>query len=123
MSERVARTNQAVPKYVLGAFQYETSQEARKIYDRIPSSTDILLTHTPPHGICDLTKKNINAGCRVLTARLASQDLNKCRLHVFGHIHEARGAAVSTLNNTSERASVNAAMPDIGRPIIVDLLN
>lgn len=59
---------------------------------------------------------------------MADQDLKNCRLHVFGHIHEAHGVSVSPLKTASksperERVSVNAAMPHSGSAIIVDLLN
>jgi len=113
----------AVPRYVLGAFQYEGHREAEQIHANIPASTEILLTHTPPHGICDETKRGANAGCPVLAARLASEDLSRCRLHVFGHIHEAYGADISSPDTDQERVSVNAAMPNAVVATIVDLLN
>ncbi|KAI0748412.1 Metallo-dependent phosphatase [Daedaleopsis nitida] len=114
----------AAPFYSIGAFQYEADSEAAKaIYDRIPASTDILMTHTPPKNICDLSRKNIHAGCSVLAERLEHPDLQTCRLHIFGHIHEARGVAVRepTPENPSRRISVNAALPNMPLPIIVDL--
>ncbi|KAI0086417.1 Metallo-dependent phosphatase [Irpex rosettiformis] len=113
----------AVPRYVPGSFQYEGTIAAQAIYSRIPPSTEILLTHTPPHGICDETKRHKRAGCPVLTKRLANEDLNCIRLHVFGHIHEAYGAYVTPPEVPNERVSVNAALPNSDCAIIVDLLN
>ncbi|KAG1821884.1 Metallo-dependent phosphatase-like protein [Suillus subaureus] len=52
---------------------------------------DILLTHGPPHNILDKTFTNVNAGCPALLAHL-SEMRGPPLLHVFGHIHEARGA-------------------------------
>lgn len=48
-------------------------------------------------------------------------ELEKCRLHVFGHIHEARGAEIGE----GHRVHVNAAIGSTlgGRPVVVDLLN
>ena len=112
-----------MPKYVLGAFQYEGSKEAQAIYSQIPSSTEILLTHTPPYGICDETKRHKRAGCPVLAERLASEDMNRVRLHVFGHIHEAYGTYVTPPDHPNERVSVNAAVHDSDCAVIVDLLN
>ena len=63
-----------------------------EIYARIPSDTEILLTHTPPYEVLDKTRRGKNAGCDVLAARL--EQLPACRLHVFGHIHEAHGASI-----------------------------
>ncbi|KAH9900966.1 Metallo-dependent phosphatase [Cubamyces lactineus] len=112
----------AAPFYSIGAFQYSPG-EGREIYSRIPPSVDILMTHTPAHGICDLTRRGKHAGCAELAERLMSDDLRNCRLHVFGHIHEAHGVAVvgQCESNPDGRISVNAALPSIPLPIIVDL--
>lgn len=117
--------NQGTPKYALGAFQYDSgSDEAIRICAQIPGSTEILLTHTPPFGIRDVTRRGKNAGCPTLAARLDSGELSHCRLHVYGHIHEDSGFAVKCAAEAScERVSVNAAMPETDQAIIVDLLN
>lgn len=89
----------------------------------VPENVEILLTHTPPQNILDQTHRRKHAGCAHLAARL--QSLNACRLHVFGHIHEACGATISAIETrTSERlvrVSVNAGLPHADRPVIVDL--
>ncbi|EMD38117.1 hypothetical protein CERSUDRAFT_82338 [Gelatoporia subvermispora B] len=112
----------SAPRYAVGAFQYETKEEANTIYDAIPSSTEILLTHTPPYGICDVTRKGKQAGCKALAKKLQSKDLRNCRLHIFGHIHEAHGAVVGKTDG-KYRASVNAAMHTGKQAVIVDLKN
>ena len=57
----------------------------------IPSwpAVDIMLTHGPPRGILDLTFRGGPAGCENL---LAAVKRVRPRVHVFGHIHEGRGA-------------------------------
>lgn len=108
------------PRYAYGAFQYLPGPKggADKIYAKIPSTTEVLMTHTPPYGSCDLSKDGKHAGCPTLQQKLASSDLAACRLHAFGHIHEANGAQFEP----SGRVSVNAAM--FGQlAIIVDLKN
>ncbi|KZT09694.1 Metallo-dependent phosphatase [Laetiporus sulphureus 93-53] len=113
----------AAPRYALGAFQYEYGEGA-EVYARIPPSTEILLTHTPPFGLCDRTRKGKIAGCKDLAARLQSSDLQRCRLHVFGHIHESHGAVLSGGEaGMPSRVSVNAALAYGGEAIIVDLKN
>ncbi|KAK2467069.1 hypothetical protein APHAL10511_001327 [Amanita phalloides] len=102
------------PRYAEGAFQYTTAAEADGIYQRIPENTEILITHTPPNGILDRTKRGKQAGCERLAERL--KNLKSCRLHVFGHIHEGAGAMILP----DGRVAVNAALA-LGRPIIVDL--
>lgn len=121
MGHECSATLQAAPRYALGSFQYtENSGEGEALYKQIPSSTEILLTHTPPHGICDETRRGVFAGCPELTARMNEPDLKRCRLHVFGHIHEAHGFHISEEHG---RVSVNAAVHGKSLPIIVDLLN
>ncbi|KAF9228787.1 Metallo-dependent phosphatase [Gyrodon lividus] len=109
----------AAPLYVEGAFQYTSRTEAKAIYDRIPNDTEILITHTPPYKILDKTKKGSHAGCERLLSR--SRHLNYCRLHVFGHIHEAAGSQVDGAIGTVPRISVNAAMENGKSAVVVDL--
>ncbi|EKM55114.1 uncharacterized protein PHACADRAFT_208636 [Phanerochaete carnosa HHB-10118-sp] len=115
----------ATPRYALGAFQYESGTlEGEEIYSRIPITTEILLTHTPPFGICDVTRREKNAGCPALAAKLASGDLSHLKLHVYGHIHEGHGVEVQPAIVTDlQRIHVNAAVPDNLQATIVDLLN
>ena len=72
-----------------------------------------------------MTRRGKNAGCAVLSARMSQ--LEACRLHVFGHIHEANGAEISEGGEDDmecvRRVSVNAALPKHGGPIVVDLIN
>ncbi|KAH9950239.1 Metallo-dependent phosphatase [Amylocystis lapponica] len=113
----------AARRYAVGAFQY-LEGEGDAIYSRIPSSTQILLTHTPPYATCDRTRHGKNAGCAELSTRLESGALQQCRLHVFGHIHEAHGAMIGgETEKNPRRVSVNAALPHGGQAVIVDLEN
>ena len=57
----------------------------------IPDDTDVLVTHGPPAGVLDLTKRGERVGCADLIERVR---VVRPKLHVFGHIHEARGAVV-----------------------------
>ena len=97
------------------------------IYARIPPDTEILLTHTPPYDVLDKTRRGKNAGCDVLAARL--EQLHACRLHVFGHIHEAHGASIEGEmedgdgKDRARRVSINAALPSDKRAVVVDLKN
>ena len=55
----------------------------------IPNSTDILITHGPPWGHCDVTPYgNLNVGCELLRVRV---DELKPKIHVFGHVHSGYG--------------------------------
>ncbi|HLD91667.1 MAG TPA: metallophosphatase domain-containing protein [Patescibacteria group bacterium] len=57
-------------------------------WDKIPIDTDILITHGPPYGILDETVRGDLCGCELL---LDTVMRNNIKMHVFGHIHEARG--------------------------------
>ncbi|EIN07652.1 Metallo-dependent phosphatase [Punctularia strigosozonata HHB-11173 SS5] len=113
----------ASPLYAQGAFKYHGQGQATELWSRIPEDIDILITHTPPHDILDATRKGVKAGCAVLRSRL--EDLPNCRLHVFGHIHEAHGVMIHGNIAGGERVFVNAALGSSLRrqAIIVDLLN
>ncbi|KAA1474844.1 Metallo-dependent phosphatase [Dentipellis sp. KUC8613] len=107
----------AAPRYVLGSFQYTTEEQAQAIYDRVPADTEIFLTHTPPFLTLDKAKRGADAGCPHLAKRV--DELHNCRLHVFGHIHEAHGAKIHGASD--KLVSVNAALALRGQAIIVDL--
>ncbi|KAJ7931276.1 Metallo-dependent phosphatase-like protein, partial [Mycena leptocephala] len=71
------------------AFGY-VREDGEALISKFPKS-DILLTHGPPRNILDLTNNKDPVGCSALSAGLHKL---KPKLHVFGHIHEARGAYV-----------------------------
>lgn len=58
---------------------------AAELWDAVPFDTDILVTHTPAYTLCD-----DSLGCRDLRTALARV---RPRLHVCGHVHQARGAS------------------------------
>jgi Icc-related predicted phosphoesterase len=63
-------------------------------FDTIPTKLDILLTHGPPWSVLDVadatdTYAGTVSGSRILFEKVA---LTRPRLHLFGHIHEQRGA-------------------------------
>ncbi|KAF7348576.1 Ser thr protein phosphatase [Mycena venus] len=80
------------------AFGYER-KDGEALISKIPK-TDILLTHGPPRNILDLTIQKERAGCSALAAGLYKL---KPKLHVFGHIHEARGAYVHRWKRDSDQ--------------------
>lgn len=57
--------------------------------DLIPDDTTILVTHGPPNGIGDYVLRGEHVGANAFSERALS--LPNLKLHVFGHIHEARG--------------------------------
>lgn len=75
------------------AFNLDVYQQVNH-WDKIPIGTEVLITHGPPYGVLDEVERprygeEINKGCKYLGERIAK--LPFLQLHVFGHIHEARG--------------------------------
>jgi len=66
------------------------------------------MTHGPPRGILDLTIGHSRAGCPALLRHLGRM-ANPPRLHVFGHIHEARGALIHKWDPNPDRDPEAAA--------------
>lgn len=77
------------------AWNRHRGAEIKKHWDLIPEDVDILVTHTPPHGILDIVYHNDGVtpkervGCEELAKRI--KDLKQLKLHVFGHIHSSSG--------------------------------
>lgn len=62
--------------------------EAPARWASVPDDADVLVMHSPPRGVCDLTSTGAHVGCpelRKVVERI------KPALIVFGHIHEAFG--------------------------------
>jgi Icc-related predicted phosphoesterase len=57
-------------------------------FDKIPDDLDVLVTHGPPYGTLDRNDAGTLCGSQQL---LHAVTRARPRLHVFGHIHEARG--------------------------------
>lgn len=70
------------------AFNLQRGSALRQVWQKIPESTQILLTHGPPQGILDQTYDSRRVGCEELALRVRQV---RPSLHVFGHIHEAYG--------------------------------
>lgn len=72
------------------AFQYEDNSAAT-LWDEVPLDTDLLVTHTPPAGVCDASRHWEQGGCATLAKVLPRI---RPSVHVCGHCHEGRGACV-----------------------------
>ncbi|KAF8652642.1 hypothetical protein AX16_004274 [Volvariella volvacea WC 439] len=79
------------PEFFDWAFNYFRSEGAALV-GKFPKA-DIILTHGPAYGIFDQTRSEDEVGCEDLRRRLLEL---RPRLHVSGHIHEARGAHIHT---------------------------
>ena len=85
------------------AFQGTTKQLSQE-WQKIPTETDVLITHTPPNSILDKLAHN---GAHIGSADLTTRSLLvvKPKIHIFGHIHESSG-----IENKGETLFINASM-------------
>ncbi len=89
------------PEFYDWAFNRKRGKEIKKHWGKIPSDTDILITHGPPFGILDANINQSKTGCEDL---LQTVEKIKPKYHIFGHIHEAYGM-LQTTNTTYINAS------------------
>lgn len=79
------------PEFYDWAFNLPRGKQLRNVWSSIPSDTDVLITHGPPLGRCDMVAHGVRTGCYDLLQEV--QQRVKPRVHVFGHIHEGYGAS------------------------------
>lgn len=77
-----------IPVFLNRAFNKQRGAEIRSYWDKIPTDTDVLITHCPPYGILDKTIDGYQAGCKDLLKKVYAI---KPKVHCFGHIHEGYG--------------------------------
>lgn len=100
-----------------------SERELQEYWRQIPEGIDILMTHCPPYGICDMvhrygTLEIINVGDQHL---LSNVQRVKPKYHIFGHIHEGYGTRV-----VDETTFINAAVMDerynlVNKPVVFEL--
>ncbi|MHC4910897.1 MAG: metallophosphatase domain-containing protein [Planctomycetota bacterium] len=101
----------------MGVYQLPRGEPLREVWERMPDDTDVLVTHTPPHGILDETLGGLAAGCEELRERMRAV---RPRLHVFGHIHEGRGQVEIDGTRFVNATSVGRRR-EMFMPVVVDL--
>lgn len=77
------------------AFNKTRGENIQKTWDLIPENLDILITHGPPRGKCDMNREGEYVGCENLRDEIL---LKRPRIHCFGHIHESYGQTYDSFN-------------------------
>jgi Icc-related predicted phosphoesterase len=108
----------ATPLYG-GAFGLSSSEEQRRLYAHMPATTNVLITHGPPHGILDVAPgSRIHSGSAEL---LEAVQRIRPRLHVFGHVHGAYGI-FETEHTTFVNAALAGPLGDLAQvPIVLKM--
>ena len=101
-----------IPELYGHAF-YQDDDQLEKIWSEIPADTDVLITHTPPAGILDVSSRGLELGCVHLARELKRISPT---LHCFGHVHASAGVHVSDGINFINASSVNSQFELIRPP-------
>lgn len=84
---------------------------------KIPTDTDILITHGPPYGHGDKTSYGTFAGCNETLSEVT--DRVKPILHVFGHIHSGYGISKNENTMFVNASSVGEYDEPLNKPLII----
>ncbi len=107
------------PEFYNWAFNLpRNGEDLREKWFWIPNDTDILVTHGPPWGHCDVTPYgNLNVGCELLRVRV---DELKPKIHVFGHVHSGYGYKFHEGTHFINAAVLSERYQYSNKPITVD---
>lgn len=114
------------PTFFEWAFMKDRGPAIRAVWNKIPTDTNVLITHGPPHGILDKTVIwGDMAGCEELRDVVVNH-LPNLKLHVFGHIHEGYGQWMDMSAREKAICFVNASLCNeayspINKPIVVEI--
>lgn len=92
------------------------SGEYDKQIEAIPTNTNVLVSHQPPHSILDKAGK-INYGNRDLLQKVLAI---KPQYHLFGHIHDAYGITQNNDTVFSNAAVLNEKYELINNPTVIE---
>jgi Icc-related predicted phosphoesterase len=108
------------PRFGNWAFMKDRGADLAERWALIPERLDVLVTHGPPMGLGDMTRRGVAVGCEALLERV---QVVKPRLHVFGHIHEGMGEHRLEGCETRFINASSTPMPPVRvhPPVVVDL--
>ena len=100
-----------------GAFNL-TEGRLAEIYTKIPTTTDIIISHGPPYGIHDEVPNKIHTGSTSLLTRTLQI---KPKLLLFGHIHNAYGQTTRDGTTFANVSLVNDDLKVAHQPMLFEL--
>lgn len=107
------------PRFFNWAFNRDRGADINRYWQMIPEGTDVIITHGPPHGFGDRTRRE-RVGCEYLIQRVEEI---KPSLHCFGHIHGDYGRFKHyTLPITFINASIcSEGYSPVNKPFVLGL--
>jgi len=100
------------------AFNVKGEDNLKENWDMIPNDTDVLITHSPPHGILDYIMTNHCIGSEALTERVFDV---QPKLHVFGHAHLPGGRNV--VHGNTLFCNVSVGDKSVKNPTLIDIID
>lgn len=109
------------PEFGGWAFNRTRGPALRRIWDKIPDDTDVLITHGPAWSVLDRTADmwgNKSVGCEELL--LAVQRVRP-KVHVFGHIHASYGVEIYNDTTCINASICNEKYQPVNKAIVIDI--
>ena len=105
--------------FYLGSAFSLPGEDLKNQFEKIPSNTDILVTHVPPYEVLDLTYKNKHIGSKWLRNEICNRIHPK--IHIFGHNHDSPNSfAIGKFKNGEKCLFVNACTYYTEEPCIIE---
>ncbi|MEM6671767.1 MAG: metallophosphatase domain-containing protein [Planctomycetota bacterium] len=105
------------PEFGGWAFNLERGPALKERWAQVPEGVDVLVTHGPPANVLDRVFNGDCVGCEDLLSALPRISP---KLHVFGHIHEARGAVERNGTLFVNASSVRPRAREVLPPVVVE---
>lgn len=93
-----------VPKLNQHAF-FADDKTLENAWAKIPDDVNVLITHTPPAGVLDVSSRGLELGCDHLAKHLSALSP---MLHCFGHVHASAGSTQHNGTTFVNASSVNS---------------
>lgn len=103
--------------YLSSAFSLP-ADKIREKWRQVPTGVDILVTHSPPWGVLDVSRNGSHTGSEHLRNEIA--DRIHPKIHIFGHNHNFHAAQLGTFVNGDKCLFVNASATKSTKPILID---
>eukprot|EP00298_Acanthocystis_sp_HF-20_P030597 c980_g1_i1.p1 GENE.c980_g1_i1~~c980_g1_i1.p1 ORF type:complete len:290 (+),score=104.97 c980_g1_i1:36-872(+) len=107
------------PEFCDWAFNLDRGTPCRLAWEKIPTETEILITHGPPVGYGDRCASGHRAGCVDLLATI--QERVNPLYHISGHIHEGYGVKADGLTTYINASTCTFNYRPTNPPIVFDL--
>ncbi len=104
--------------YLSGHAFFATGQQLAKKWSMIPAEVDVLITHTPPRSILDISSHGFELGCDDL---LDAVHRIRPKVHCFGHVHHSRGQIQDRGTLFLNASSIRRGVSGVLEPIVVEL--